>query len=75
MKPKFLKLYIAAILFMTDFMLFAQPGNSFEDETGNTNGNVEADAAPINGLVIYLGITALLFAFLWFKKRHKPSNS
>jgi hypothetical protein len=75
MKTKFLKLYMVALMLISNFVLFAQPGNSFEDETGNTDGNVEADAAPINGLVIYLGITALLLAFFWLRKKQKSTTN
>lgn len=66
---KFLKIYLFLFLLFSDFILFAQdedPGTDFEDETGNTDGTVEA---PINGKILWLAIVGTAFAFHYIKTR------
>lgn len=62
------KLYLFTFLILTDFMLYAQPG----DDDGN--GDLEdgdPPAAPINSKLILLLIIGLVFAFYSIKKYKK----
>jgi hypothetical protein len=68
MKNKLLKLYILGFFILTDFIAFAQPG----DNTGD--GDLEdgdPDPVPINGKLIYLGISGLFFAFYTYRKNKR----
>jgi hypothetical protein len=71
MKPIF-KFYLFAFFLISDFTLFAQPGNGFDD------GNIEGDgdttpAAPINSKLVLLFVTAVFFAFYSYNKKSKAA--
>lgn len=63
------RLYIVLFLFVSDFKLFAQPGD--DDEDGDLEGG---DPVPINGKVFWLAIVGLAFAFYYFKKYKRVST-
>lgn len=63
------RLYIVLFLFVSDFKLFAQPGE--DDGTGGMDD--EDDPVPINGKLVWLAIVGLAFAFYIFKK-HKRAT-
>lgn len=64
----FSKLYLFALLLLTDFMLYAQPGD--DDGNGGLEGN-DPPPAPINSKLILLLIIGLIFAFYTIKKYRK----
>ena len=71
MKNNLFKISILTFFLLTDFVLFAQPGD--DDGSGGLEGN-DPPAAPINGKLVWLGIAAVLFAFIAlreFAKQHK----
>ena len=53
---------------LSDFMLFAQPGD--DDGGGGLEGD-DPPAAPINGKLIWLAITGILFAFYYYNSQRK----
>lgn len=70
MKNNLFKLYLLSFFLLTDFIMFAQPG---QDQPG---GGLEGDdppPAPINGKLLFLAIAAVLFAFYTFKNRTKQT--
>lgn len=64
----FSKFYLLAFLMLSDFMLYAQPGD--EDGNGDLEGG-DPPPAPINGKLIILTILGLIFAFYSIKKFRK----
>ncbi len=60
------KIYILVFLFLSDFVLFAQPGD--DDGSGGIEGD-DAPAAPIDGKLLWLAIVSILFAFYYLNKR------
>lgn len=73
MIQRLLKIYIFAVILLTDFVMFADddPGNLFEDEYGNIDTNIEE--APINHRLVLLGIAGIIFIFYYFKNKHQPT--
>ena len=67
---KIFKIYIVAILLLTDFIMFAQddPGNLFEDDLGNIDDDIE-DNMPINSKLIWLAIAGIAFMLYYIKKK------
>lgn len=68
MKNNLFKLYILCAFLLTDFVLFAQPG---QDQGG---GGLEGDDPPVASIdekLIWLGMIAILFAFHMYKNRSK----
>lgn len=66
MKSNLLKLYILSFLFLSDFVMFAQPG------TGDEDGCLECDdppPAPINSKLFWLAVFGIAFAFYHFRNR------
>lgn len=73
MTYKFLNIYIFMFVLSSNFIMFAQgPGTGFEDENGETGGSVED--APINGKLIWLAVTAVAFAFFYYRKKNTPTT-
>jgi hypothetical protein len=68
MKNKILYICLVSFFLLTDFVVFAQPGN--DDGSGGLEGN-DPPPAPINGKLIWLGIAAIIFAFYSFRKYRK----
>lgn len=60
------KIYILVFLLLSDFVLFAQPG---EDDGGGGLEGDDAPAAPIDGKLLWLAIVSILFAFYYLNKR------
>jgi len=68
MKNNIFKFYLLSFFLLNDFILFAQPGS---DQPG---GGLEGDdppPAPINGKLVWLAISAILFALYTFKNKRK----
>ena len=71
MKTNLLKFYTLAFVLLSNFMLFAQPGQN------NDGGNLEGNDAPptsINGKIIWLAILGILFISFSLRKSYKKSN-
>ena len=70
MKNNLFRLYLLSFFLLTDFIIFAQPG---QDQPG---GGLEGDDPPvasINGKLILLAAVAVLFAFYTYKNRSKQT--
>ncbi len=65
---KLLKFYAVAFVLLSDFAVFAQPGD--EDTGGGLEGN-DPQPAPINGKLIYLALLGTLFVLYIYKKNRK----
>lgn len=68
MKKRILHISLVTLFLLVDFVAFAQPGDN--DGGGGLEGN-DPPPAPINGKLLWLGITAVLFAFYSLRKRRK----
>ncbi|WP_426064109.1 hypothetical protein [Flavobacterium sp. DSP2-3-1] len=68
MKNTLLKFYITSFCLLTNFIMFAAPGD--DSDSGNLEGN-DAPAAPINGKLILLAIAGTVYAFYTFRKYRK----
>ena len=67
---KFYKFYLLTFILLTDFMMYAQPG----DDTGG--GGLEGDdppPAPINSQLILLTILGILFVFNFYRQKSKQA--
>lgn len=60
------KFYIVTFLLLSDFIMFAQPGD--DDGGGGLEGD-DPPAAPINGKLIWLAIVSVFFAYYILNKR------
>jgi hypothetical protein len=70
MKNNLLKIYFLSFFLLSDFMLFAQPGDD------DDNGGLEDDdtpAAPINGKIMWLLVLAIIYAAYTYKKHRKTA--
>lgn len=65
------KFYIVSFLLLSDFIMFAQPGD--DDGSGGLEGD-DTPAAPIDGKLIWLAIVSILFAFYYFNKRTQKAD-
>jgi len=66
-----LKFYLFSFFLLSDFALFAQPG----DEDNNGGGGLEGTdpaPAPINSKLVILAILGLVFAF--YKLKNNPKK-
>ena len=68
MNKKLLSLYIFTFFFISDFAVYAQPGD--DDGGGDLEGDDPAPA-PINSKIILLFMAAIIFAFYTYKKNKK----
>ena len=68
MKNNLFKIYILSFLLLSDFLMFAQPGD--DDGGGGLEGN-DPPATPINSKLVWLSVVAILFALYSFKKNRK----
>ena len=67
-----LKFYLLTFILLSDFVTFAQPG----DDDGGGGGGLEGgdpQPAPINGKLILLAITGILFVIYTFRKSEKQA--
>lgn len=60
------KFYIVTFLLLSDFIMFAQPGD--DDGSGGLEGD-DPPAAPINGKLIWLALVSVFFAYYILNKR------
>ena len=67
---KFFKFYLLSFVLLSDFVAFAQPGD--DDGGGGLEGN-DPEPAPINGKLILLAITGILFAVYTYRKSRKQA--
>ena len=70
MKSTLLKIYIFSFLFMTDFVVYAQPG------TDDGSGGLEDDdppPAPINTKLIFLAVFGILYAAYYFRNNKQTT--
>jgi hypothetical protein len=67
----YFKLYLMTLILVSDFKLFAQPG---DDDGG---GGLEGDdplPTPINGSLILLAIIGIIYVYSFFRKRQLSSK-
>ncbi len=67
---KVFKLYILTVVLLSNFSVFAQPGD--DDGGGGLEGG-DPNPAPINSALIYLLIFGVLFAMYTIKKNRKTT--
>lgn len=70
MKDKLLQLYCLSFFLLSDFIMFAQPGQD------DDNGGLEDDdtpQAPINGKIIWLLVLGIAYAAYTYKKQRKTA--
>ncbi len=67
---KLLKLYLLSFILLSDFAAFAQPGD--DDGGGGLEGG-DPQPAPINGKLILLAITGILFVIYTFRKNRRTT--
>ncbi len=68
MKKNYLQFYIFLTVLLSDFMLFAQPGDGSD---GPPLDGDDAPQAPINGKLLWLAIAGILFAIYTYRnKKH-----
>ena len=63
-----LKLYLLSFVLLSDFIIFAQPGD--DDGGGGLEGE-DPQPAPINAKLIFLAITGVLFVIYTLRKSEK----
>lgn len=66
MKSNLLKIYIFSFLFLSDFVMFAQPGT---DDGGGGLEDDDPPVAPINGKLFWLALFGIALAFNYFRSR------
>lgn len=71
MKSNLLKIYIFSIVFMSDFVMFAQPGT--DDGGGGLEGD-DPPPAPINSKLFWLALFGIILAFNFFRKRKSKTS-
>ncbi|MFN7674567.1 signal peptidase [Flavobacterium sp.] len=65
---KFYKFYLLSFILLSDFVAFAQPGD--DDGGGGLEGD-DPQPAPINGKLVILAITAILFVLYTYRKNKR----
>ncbi|MBC8882968.1 hypothetical protein H9X57_04930 [Flavobacterium piscinae] len=65
------KFYIVTFLLLSDFIMFAQPGD--DDGGGGLEGD-DTPVAPIDGKLIWLAMISILFAFYYLNKRTQKAD-
>ncbi|MCA6423392.1 MAG: hypothetical protein IM568_11305 [Flavobacterium sp.] len=63
-----LKYYIIVFIIVSDFAMYAQPGD--DDGGGGLEGN-DPQPAPINGKLVILAITAILFVLYTYRNKKR----
>ncbi|MFP5439702.1 MAG: hypothetical protein ACLGH8_18140 [Bacteroidia bacterium] len=74
MKSSVLKWYMFAFLFVSEFIMFAQPGDTAEDETDTPLEGTDPPPTPINSKLIILAIAAIIFSVAYYR-RNKQVNA
>ena len=70
MEKNLFKIYVVSFLLLTDFILFAQPGDN--DGGGGLEGG-DPVPAPIDTKLIWLCIVAILFAFYSYRRKFQKA--
>jgi hypothetical protein len=65
---KFYKFYLLSFILLSDFVAFAQPGD--DDGGGGLEGD-DPQPAPINGKLVILALTAILFVLYTYRKNKR----
>ena len=65
---KLLKLYLLSFILLSDFAVFAQPGD--DDGGGGLEGG-DPQPAPINSKILFLAIVGVLFVIYTFRKNKR----
>nr|WP_322626466.1 hypothetical protein [uncultured Flavobacterium sp.] len=68
MKSTVLKWYMFAFLFLSEFVMFAQPGSTGENEDEQPVEGDDPGPTPINSKLIILAILAIVFSVYYFKR-------
>lgn len=64
MKKNFFKWYMFAFLFISNFVMFADPGG-VDPEDGGTD---DTTGFPLNAKLVWLAVAGVAFAFYYTKK-------
>jgi hypothetical protein len=67
---RFYQFYLIAFVLLSDFVLFAQPGDN--DGSNDFEGD-DTPAAPIDGKLIWLAIAGILFSVYYFKSKQQKA--
>jgi hypothetical protein len=67
---RFYQFYLIAFVLLSDFVMFAQPGD--DDGGGGLEGD-DTPAAPIDGKLIWLAIAGILFSVYYFKSKQQKA--
>ncbi len=70
MKNSLLKLYMLALMLVSNFVVFAQPGSG-----GEGSGGPEGDDTPIDSKLIWLSVLGVAFAYAYFSKLQKVNKT
>jgi hypothetical protein len=65
---KFYKFYLLSFILLSDFVAFAQPGD--DDGGGGLEGD-DPQPTPINGKLVVLAITGILFVLYTYKNNKR----
>jgi hypothetical protein len=65
---KFYKFYLLSFILLSDFVAFAQPG---DDDGGGGLEDNDPQPAPINGKLVILALTAILFVLYTYRKNKR----
>ncbi|MFP9113449.1 hypothetical protein ACLI1A_05870 [Flavobacterium sp. RHBU_3] len=70
MKSSILKWYSLVVLFLVNFVMFAQTAQPDSPDFGNPGGgNTDTeDGSPINTFIVFLAIAGIVFAAQYFRK-------
>ena len=73
MKKNIVHFYILVTVLFSDYLMFAQePGDTADPAEEPLEGE-DAPAAPINGKLILLAITGILFAYYIYKRERRAA--
>lgn len=67
---RFYQFYLIAFVLLSDFVMFAQPGD--DDGGGGLEGD-DTPAAPIDGKLIWLAIAGVFFSLYYFKSKQQKA--
>lgn len=70
MKSNLLKIYIFSFLFLTDFVVLAQPGT---DDGGGGLEDGDPPPAPINTKLVLLALFGILYAAYYFRNKKQTT--
>jgi hypothetical protein len=68
MNKKLIYFYLFAFFFLSDFVVYAQPG---EDDDNGGLDDTDPAPAPINSKIIVLFLVGILFAFYTYRRNKK----